>query len=250
VHIMETDRINHFYWDDWENDTEEFGHEFIRYYQKIDDYVGRIHDQFVKPNPEVEFILLSDHGFCSIKQEVYVNQWLQDKGWLKFTSAKPSSLKEMHPDTTAYSLIPGRIFLNVRGREFCGSLEPGKAYEETRRQLAQALMEMKDPATGEPVLSSVVMREEIYHGPYFDQAADLVAVPRDGYDLKGDIGQTSLTGRSALTGMHTYDDAFFYLKNRKVSETGFDIHALAPTILNLMDVPVPEDMDRGPLPVE
>jgi predicted AlkP superfamily phosphohydrolase/phosphomutase len=198
----------------------------------------------------VEFILLSDHGFCSIKQEVYVNQWLQDKGWLKFTSAKPSSLKEMHPDTTAYSLIPGRIFLNVRGREFCGSLEPGKAYEETRRQLAQALMEMKDPATGEPVLSSVVMREEIYHGPYFDQAADLVAVPRDGYDLKGDIGQTSLTGRSALTGMHTYDDAFFYLKNRKVSEIGFDIHALAPTILNLMDVPVPEDMDRGPLPVE
>ena len=250
VHIMETDRINHFYWDDWENDSPEFGQEFVRYYQKIDDYVGKIHDQFVEQNPEVEFILLSDHGFCSIKQEVYVNQWLQEKGLLKFTIEKPASLKEMHPDTTAYSLIPGRIFLNMRGREFCGRIEPGKAYEETRQQLAKSLMEMKDPATGEPILSNVVTREEIYHGPYFDQAADLVAVPRDGYDLKGDIGRPSLTGRSALTGMHTYDDAFFYLKGKKVSETGFDIHALAPTILNLMDVPIPEDMDRGPLPVE
>ncbi|MEW5802040.1 MAG: alkaline phosphatase family protein [bacterium] len=249
VHVMETDRINHFFWEAWENGHPEFAPEFIRYYQKIDDYVGQIHDQFVEQNPETEFILLSDHGFCSIRQEVFVNQWLCEKGFLKFTGEKPD-LKQMHPETTAYSLIPGRIFLNVRGREYCGRIEPGENYEKTCQQLAGALMEMKDPANGEPILDRVVRRDEIYHGPYLDQAADLVAVPRDGYDLKGNIDQTALTGRSELEGMHTYDDAFFYLKGKSVNETGFDIHALAPTILKLMDVPIPADMDRGSLPVE
>ncbi|MEW6381269.1 MAG: alkaline phosphatase family protein [bacterium] len=250
VHIMETDRINHFFWDDWEKEDPQFGPEFTRYYQKIDRYVGEIHDRFVEPNPDVEFILLSDHGFCSIRQEVYVNQWLKEKGWLRFTSDKAASLKEMHPDTTAYSLIPGRIFLNVRGREFCGRIEPGEEYERVRRQLAEAIMDMKDPASGEAILSKVVTREEIYHGPYLAQAADLVAIPRDGYDLKGNIDQASLIGRSELTGMHTYDDAFFYLKGKSINELGFDIHALAPTILKLMGVPIPQDMDRKPLPVE
>ena len=50
--------------------------------------------------------------------------------------------------------------------------------------------------------------------------------------------------------MHTYDDAFFYLKGKEVNETDFDIHALAPTILNLLDVPIPADMDRGPLSIK
>lgn len=250
LHIMETDRINHFFWDDWEKDNPEFAPEFIRYYQKIDSYVGEIYDRFVEKTPGVEFILLSDHGFCSIKKEVFVNQWLQEKGWLKFSSEKPSSLKEMHPETVAYSLIPGRIFLNVRGREFCGRIEPGKEYETIRRQLAEAIMEMKDPDCGEPILSKVVAREEIYDGPCLNQAADLLAIPHDGYDLKGNIDQTSLTGRSELSGMHTYDDAFFYLKGKRVKETDFDIHALAPTILKLLDVAIPTGMDRGPLPVE
>jgi bisphosphoglycerate-independent phosphoglycerate mutase (AlkP superfamily) len=56
-------------------------------------------------------------------------------------------------------------------------------------------------------------------------------------------------GRSELVGMHTYDDAFFYLKNKRIKETNFDICALAPTILKLMGVPIPQDLDRGPLPL-
>lgn len=249
VHIMGTDRINHFLWDAWEDDDPELGPEFIRYYQKIDSYIGQIHDQFVQHNPEVHFILLSDHGFCKIRQEVYINQWLQEKGWLKFTSEKPGSLKEMHPDTFAYSLIPGRIFLNVQGKEFCGQIKPGKHYEKVREQLIDSLMNMEDPETEETILTKVIKREDIYHGPYLARAADLIAVPRDGYDLKGNIDRTTLTGRSELVGMHTYDDAFFYLKDKRIKESNFDICALAPTILKLMGVPIPQDLDRGPLPL-
>ena len=249
LHIMGTDRINHFLWDAWENDDPELGAEFIRYYQKIDTYIGQIHDRFIQPNPDMYFILLSDHGFCKIRQEVFINQWLQEKGWLKFTSKKPASLKDMHPDTKAYSLIPGRIFLNVQGREFCGQIKPGEEYEKIREQLIDSLMDMKDPENEETILAKVLKREEIYHGPYFAKAADLIAVPKDGYDLKGNIDRTALTGRSELVGMHTYDDAFFYLKDKGVEETDFDICALAPTILKLMGIPIPPDMDRGPLPL-
>ncbi|MGA1874081.1 MAG: alkaline phosphatase family protein, partial [bacterium] len=239
LHVMGTDRINHFLWDAWEDDDPRWGTEFIRFYQKIDHLVGELYDQFVKPHPEVQFILLSDHGFCRIRQEVYVNQWLREKGWLKFSSEKKASLKEMHRETMAYSLIPGRIFLNLEGREPCGCIKPGTHYESVRDQLIESLMEMKDPEAGEVILERVVKREEIYHGPHLDKAADLIAIPKDGYDLKGNLDRPTLTGRTELTGMHTYHDAFFHIKGRKIAETDFDICALAPTILKLMDVPIP-----------
>lgn len=250
LHVMGTDRLNHFFWDAFENDDPTYGPLFSNFYKEIDRLVGEIFDQFVEPNPEIQFILLSDHGFCQIKQEVFINQWLREKGLLKFSSDGPASLKQMHPETIAYSLIPGRIFLNVRGREGDGRIEPGREYEKIRHQLKEALMEMTDPETGEAILKGVVKREEIYQGPYLAQAADLIAVPKDGYDLKGNIDKPTLTARSELTGMHTYDDAFFYIRGKRIKEVDFDICALAPTILTLMEVPIPPDMDRGPLPLE
>ena len=250
LHVMGTDRINHFLFDTWENDHPELGPEFIRYFQKIDEHLASIYHQFVEKSPEIDFILLSDHGFCKIQQEVFLNQWLKENNWLQFISDKPSSLKDMHPATKAYSLIPGRIFINLKGREQSGQVKPGNDYEDTRNQLIESLSDLKDPETGQKIISKVVKREEIYEGPHIDKAADLIAIPVDGYDLKGNVDKDSLFGRSQLTGMHTYDDAFLYIKGKKIIEKNFDICALAPTILTFMGIPIPAHFDRAPLTIE
>jgi predicted AlkP superfamily phosphohydrolase/phosphomutase len=76
------------------------------------------------------------------------------------------------------------------------------------------------------VLKSVFFKEDIYSGPHLEAAPDLVLVSKHGYDLKGSIKQKTLFGRSdGLHGMHTQDDAFFYINHpgteiKNISEAG------------------------------
>jgi predicted AlkP superfamily phosphohydrolase/phosphomutase len=62
------------------------------------------------------------------------------------------------------------------------------------------------------VIDAVLGRDDAFHGEAVHRAPDIIARPRDGYDLKGTIAAESVWQRSALTGMHTYDDAFLYVR--------------------------------------
>lgn len=75
------------------------------------------------------------------------------------------------------------------------------------------MLDLQDERTGDMIITDVFYREQIYSGPYLEQAADLVAVPRRGYDLKARVGQDSFLHRGVIQGMHTPDDAFIYLRN-------------------------------------
>ena len=242
VHIMETDRLNHFVYGLWEEGDPQYGPEFIKYYQKIDDFLGRIGAWL---DGDTRFIVLSDHGFCSMKKEVYVNRWLQREGWLKFRGETPKSVKDIHQDTKVYSLIPGRVYVNLAGRESSGCVRFPDEYERVREEVGGALLGMSDPESGEKIIERVVKREELYHGPHYNEGPDLVAIPRNGYDLKGNLDKKELTYRGPLVGMHTYDDAFLYVRDLEVrrGDNQFGVMDVMPTILKLMGVPFPEDLD-------
>jgi bisphosphoglycerate-independent phosphoglycerate mutase (AlkP superfamily) len=64
-----------------------------------------------------------------------------------------------------------------------------------------------------------------------------------GYDPKGALAKADVFGRSALTGMHTYDDALFFVNRRGVATEDLDIVDLAPTILTLLGIEPPAGMD-------
>lgn len=82
----------------------------------------------------------------------------------------------------AYCLDPGRVYLDMQGREPEGHVEPGREYERLREELARGLAGLRDLETGEPMVSRVYRREEIYAGPLFDRAPDLLVQTCDGYD--------------------------------------------------------------------
>jgi predicted AlkP superfamily phosphohydrolase/phosphomutase len=42
------------------------------------------------------------------------------------------------------------------------------------------------------------------------EGPDLVALSHHGFDLKGSVKRPEVFGRSALQGMHTWDDAFLW----------------------------------------
>jgi len=195
-------------------------------------------------------MVLSDHGFCTLQYEVYVNTWLANRGWLTLPDPKPErvQLKHVGPQSQVYSLDPGRVFINLKGREPEGTV-PRSEYEAWRDRIADAAMQdLRDPKSGEPMLEKVIRREAIYDGPELGRAADLILVPRYGYDLKGALGRDVLTFRGdALVGMHTYDDAMIAVRNRPIARTDISIVDATATVLQLMQVQPPSGLDSQTL---
>src|SRR6056297_1153192 len=143
-HIMETDRINHFYWADMVDENPDFVNEFYEFYKKIDDYIGKL---LKKLDDDTQLIILSDHGFCKIKKEVQLNYWLEEKGYLKYSKARDEveSVADMSKESKAYSLLPGRIYINRNGREEMGSVE-AEEYFELREKIKEELLNLTDEA--------------------------------------------------------------------------------------------------------
>ncbi|NIV40330.1 MAG: nucleotide pyrophosphatase, partial [Anaerolineae bacterium] len=80
---------------------------FYDFYRRIDDMLGQLAS---KLDDNTTLMWMADHGFCTIKKEVFVNRWLMDNGWLKLRNVPPDrkkGLNEIDPESVAYSLDPG-----------------------------------------------------------------------------------------------------------------------------------------------
>jgi predicted AlkP superfamily phosphohydrolase/phosphomutase len=229
--FMTTDRVNHFLFEHYERDGE-YRDEFLEFYRKVDEYIGKLHDAL--PD-DVTMLVASDHGFTTLDHEVHLNEWLLREGWLSFDDDEPSELGDISDDTRAYSFIPGRVYLNLEGREPRGSV-PEEEYDAVRDELKAELEALEGP-NGEPVADRVVEQEGAFRGDHDDIAPDLVVIPNHGFDLKaGFKGHEDVFGKGARNGMHSFDNAALFVDDPDVSITDADLYDVTPTILDLMDV--------------
>jgi predicted AlkP superfamily phosphohydrolase/phosphomutase len=196
-----TDRLHHFLWEQMERGEEPWASRFHDYYDRVDASVGELVGRL---DPACRLILLSDHGFCRLEREVYVNRWLERDGWLALSEPATSIASVVPERTRAYCMDPGRLYLNLAGRE-PGGIVAAADYERVRGEL-------REWARGLPFVADVVTREEAFHGPHAEAGPDLVLVSRNGWDLKGAVRTAELEGRGPLTGMHTPDDAFVLVR--------------------------------------
>lgn len=181
--FTETDRLHHFMWKHYEQNDPVYRPEFLRYYQRIDEIIG----EFVEGLPgDVALYLLSDHGFCSIEHEVYLNAILAEGGYLAFNSSEPKMLNDIDPaGTRAYCMDPGRIYINLKGREPGGIVEPGDEYENLMAELALLAGDLTSPATGEKMVADVKYGRDLYDGPCSAVGPDLVVVPGEATTSRG-----------------------------------------------------------------
>jgi len=257
THIMGTDRINHFLWQKMEQGDPEFYHGFRDYYARIDRAVGKLLEQLDDNTP---LMIFSDHGFCALKQEVQLSRYLVQTGWTIPAETIKHPLSIEPSKSRAYCLIPGRIYINLQGRE-PGGIVPLEEYQQTREQLTNDLLKLQDPDTGSQVIRKVIPREDIYwpstsHGPLdlppaqvathdgtFGRAADLIAIPFDGYDLKLGLAGKTIFQKTQLEGMHTYHDAFVIARHVDLPTDNLEIMMLTQAILKKLAVEPPVDMD-------
>ena len=151
----------------------------------------------------------------------------------------------------------GFIWVNVEGRDPKGTVRPDKEYEEVRSYLINELVDMKCPESGEPIVDSVNKREDIYWGNYVHKAPDIVVtfkskgyVPRPSYNVDEEIALKVTHDKSEddlRANARHEQNGILLIKGKHIRKNavikGTHIMDVAPTILHILGVAVPEDMD-------
>jgi predicted AlkP superfamily phosphohydrolase/phosphomutase len=161
-------------------------------------------------------MMLSDHGFAAIEKEVNINRALSERGFLNIVKSARDSFEGVGEGSRAFALDPARIYINLTGRYPRGCVSPGDRARVVQ-EVANALCDLA--VDGKPVVRRICRREEIYSGPEFDNAPDLVILPNRGFDLKGRLAADALTSKGVFTGMHTHDDAFLFVRSSSIPES-------------------------------
>jgi len=265
--------LHHFLWDDERT---------LEGWKIVDRHLGRFLDD------GCDVVLMSDHGSNSITTVFHINSWLERHGYLAIDTGVADILHEaginadrlfrladaVGAGRAAKRLAPDWM-LNYLPRE-SGELESrGKVgavdwestevvasgqgplyltvdsetsrYERLRTELMEQLTDLTGP-NGEPVVESVHRAEEVYEGPYLDDAPDLIIDQAAGTHIPGTVGRESVFSAPADDGWRAENKRSGLLVATGPSfgtgsVDGLSILDLAPTLLHLHDCAVPTDMD-------
>ena len=216
-------------------------------YRDMDRLVG---DALAYADRETAVFVLSDHGFCSFRRGVNLNSWLHRNGYLALDGESID-----WPRTRAYTFGLGGLYLNMRGRESKGSVDPKDAADLTN-ELVGKLNGLRDDETGDVAIRQVYAATEIYRGPYLDGAPDMLVGYARGYRTSWDAALGKVTAHvfednaKAWSGDHSVDPSLVpgvLFSNLKIDAEDPGIEDLAPTALGLFGIAAPPWMDGKPV---
>lgn len=154
-------------------------------------------------------------------------------------------------NTKAYA-SPFGINVNLKGREPMGIVSMAE-YDEVRQTIKNELYKFMDIATGESLIKQVLFKEEIYSGPYINEAADVFFIFKEPHYLQsGEVAKKTFFERLSkdnfATANHRYSpEGILAMKGPDIKSESCSNKAsimdIAPTILYLLGLKVPESMD-------
>ncbi len=156
------------------------------------------------------------------------------------------------------STYSGLLYFNLQGKGPEGWMSPWEA-EDLGARLARDLAEVRDPETGEPIVSQVYTKDSLYHGPHAAGGPDLILDPYGGpWNVQGDyypLRARRLHGKYLLAnstefGGHRREGIFVFAGDPfRHGEVGTEstVMDVPATLLYLHGVPIPDDFDGRPL---
>jgi predicted AlkP superfamily phosphohydrolase/phosphomutase len=272
-------------------EEEDYAEKVFRAYERIDEAIG----QFLQRYGFERIIVLSDHGFGPLMKDVHVNNYLAEHGFLSYYPESllgrvkdsvqrmarqnlPLALKKRikkafamkeplfeklsrqidWKKTKVYSLgYFGNLFVNLKGREPLGIVEPGSEYAKVLEGVISKLFELKDPEDGKAVVERAYRKEELYQGEALDVLPDVFLVMRNYAYMainqlqeietsKGIFGKpVKEMGKLGHTGSHR-PEGILIVNGENVAkgkEGKASILDIAPTILYASGLPILKDYD-------
>jgi len=229
-------------------------------YKRMDTLVGRVLDECDDKN--TAFMIISDHGFNTFRYGVDLNRWLEEAGYLKVIENKRGEKNLVAVDfsqTRAYAIGLTGMYLNLKGREAKGIVEPGAEAEQLRDEIAGKLVKLMDSQRNQPAVKQVYNSLKVFDGPYKGNAPDLLIGYNRGYRASWETAIGQVTGQvfhdntKAWSGDHCIDPSFVpgvLFCNRPVATEKPRLMDIGPTVLDMFGVDVPKYMDGKPLAVE
>jgi predicted AlkP superfamily phosphohydrolase/phosphomutase len=255
-------------------------------YRHIDREIGDLLDQI---DESWTVMIVSDHGASSYDRVLNLTYWLVENGFLHLSGGRADGTlmnwverarhkllysvgmearqarSRISPllhiidweKTKAYALGAfGSIFVNLKGREPCGPVEPGTEYEDLCQEISERLLEARDPTSGTRLVEAVYRGQHVYNGDYLGHAPDLLVVPGADYFVRNSLDHyewrlsypagTYGRRRMAHTGKHSREGvliAWGSRINRGHQVQDARIVDVAPTVLYLLGEPIPHEMD-------
>ncbi len=223
-------------------------------YKHMDGVVGDVVKQF---GDQATIFVMSDHGFCNFGRQFNLNRWLLDEGYVQPPSCR-NLLMANQVDwsrTRAYGLGINGLYLNLKGRERDGIVDPADR-DALIEEIKTKLLAVRDPENGRPVITQVDRTDDVYSGPFTSRAPDLIVGYHRGYRASwgtalGDMGEDVLSdNRSAWSADHCMAASEIpgvVFSNRPISRERPSLVDFAPTILEEFGLEPPTTMTGASL---
>jgi predicted AlkP superfamily phosphohydrolase/phosphomutase len=244
-----TDRVQHMFYRQLDAGD---GRVIEALYRDMDRLVG---ETLKHVDDSTALFVLSDHGFCSFKRGVNLNAWLLQNGYLALLDGARESGDYFEgvdwSRTRAYTFGLGGLYLNLRGREANGIVDPKDA-GVLRKELIAKLTNLRDTGTGQIGIRNVYAAGALYQGPYLNAAPDLIVGYAAGYRTSWEAAVGKVSARvfddntKAWSGDHCVDPLLVpgvLFSNRKVQAENPGIEDMAPTALDLFGIQPPAWME-------
>jgi len=257
-----TDKLQHQVWpyvdpaNDHENASnyhKEMREISLQYFRNVDRYIQTLVEMC---GPDCQVFLASDHGFTGQQGVFYVNQFMEQKGYLRFKTADEAAHLQGKSgfltavdvsNSLAYCRTPSSNGLYIRQSTSADEVGvPPEEYEAFRDKLAAELLALKDPATGEQIVTAARKREDIFPGPAMAEAPDLTLTLRDHGFVSNKRAEMPYSAFDLPIGTH-HPDGVFFAAGPGICEGASlerrEIVDVAAILLHSVGLDVPEDME-------
>jgi predicted AlkP superfamily phosphohydrolase/phosphomutase len=232
------------------------------------DLAGSLRDSYVQLDallaevlsaldPATDLVVMSDHGFAPFRRQAHLNAWLEQHGYLALREPARREAPWLEAidwsRTRAFALGLNSLYLNVRGRERHGIVEPAQR-AALAREIADGLRAWRDG--DRPVVTQPLVREAVYSGPRLERAPDVLVGYARGYraswdTTRGEVPAALLEDNlEEWSGDHCMDARAVpgvLLATRPLLRRDGGLRDLTVSVLGYFGVDAPPGMDGRPL---